>query len=960
MVRGITAAGARRRYAPSAMAGFIGREREVGEIAALARALTAADAAPAVFAMTGEPGVGKSRLLSEAVAIATGARSAAAPIHVVRVTGYEPERTVPLASAQPILGTLLPADAPRPSDRLALFEATHRGLQRRAGLVLAVDDLQWVDEHSLALLHYLARGASTDMIPLGMMLASRPSPRSAAFVAALERLLGPAVRSVELRPLQAGDAVELARRLGAGEHAEDVSRRAGGSPFWIEVLAREAAGGLAEPEGVGQDARRVVTDRLTGASGDAIELVALLTIAGRPLAAADASDVLDWPSTRVEAALRELTDAGVARSGLAGAALVHDLVREAVAAGITTATRTRLHRALSRHLEAAAGSDARLLWEALEHRLAAGEPGVELALRIASAPSRRLLGLDVVAELGRIADLHDTGRGREQRTARRLHRAVATLATELGAHELALTRWEQIVDRSPEGRARAEAALAACREAIMLRDRRARRLLTVAQESIDPEREPRLAIIADAIEAGVVRWLEGDLDAARVPAWRALEAARRRAAAGALDASEREAYLLALQAASDAAMAGMQRSEMLALATEMRTVAGEARDRAVRLQSSWQQGVAEYMSGQLHEAETTLRHVWDEAGRLVLPVLRAEAGYWLGYSLLDLGLAIDARDVLREAAALLDRTGGHLKFNNRIALPLGVAELLTGAWRDGLRLLEADAASLDDPHVRLRVTVELAKWRARLDGPASAPAVIALVESALRDAAAASCRRCTQEAEVVCADAAAIVGDETRAAAALARWEQLRPVEANLFERLHAARARALVERHEDAVRSLRSGIAEADSTDQRLEAAWSLITVADLVAAGDPEAARGALRRAATLAAESGMATLESVARQRARLLGVREWRRSVRRAIPVGDGALTAREREVAEHIAAGESNAEIAAALFLSPRTVDRHVENLLHKLRVPNRAAVVAALRMGSPADDGETSGSIASR
>lgn len=53
-----------------------------------------------------------------------------------------------------------------------------------------------------------------------------------------------------------------------------------------------------------------------------------------------------------------------------------------------------------------------------------------------------------------------------------------------------------------------------------------------------------------------------------------------------------------------------------------------------------------------------------------------------------------------------------------------------------------------------------------------------------------------------------------------------------------------------------------------------------------------------------------------------------------------LTAREREVLAMVAAGATNRAIAAALVLSERTVDRHVSNILAKLRVPSRAAATA--------------------
>jgi DNA-binding NarL/FixJ family response regulator len=53
-----------------------------------------------------------------------------------------------------------------------------------------------------------------------------------------------------------------------------------------------------------------------------------------------------------------------------------------------------------------------------------------------------------------------------------------------------------------------------------------------------------------------------------------------------------------------------------------------------------------------------------------------------------------------------------------------------------------------------------------------------------------------------------------------------------------------------------------------------------------------------------------------------------------------LTARELQVLELVAVGRTNKAIAAELVLSERTVDRHVSNILAKLRVPSRAAATA--------------------
>jgi DNA-binding NarL/FixJ family response regulator len=68
-----------------------------------------------------------------------------------------------------------------------------------------------------------------------------------------------------------------------------------------------------------------------------------------------------------------------------------------------------------------------------------------------------------------------------------------------------------------------------------------------------------------------------------------------------------------------------------------------------------------------------------------------------------------------------------------------------------------------------------------------------------------------------------------------------------------------------------------------------------------------------------------------------------SAGRGGPAGGGApfgLTAREQEVLRLVAAGCGNREIAAELFISPRTASVHVSNILGKLRVTSRGEAAA--------------------
>ena len=79
---------------------------------------------------------------------------------------------------------------------------------------------------------------------------------------------------------------------------------------------------------------------------------------------------------------------------------------------------------------------------------------------------------------------------------------------------------------------------------------------------------------------------------------------------------------------------------------------------------------------------------------------------------------------------------------------------------------------------------------------------------------------------------------------------------------------------------------------------------------------------------------------------------RRSPRERGPAEILGLSAREWEVLELVAAGRSNAEIAEALFISPKTASVHVTHILDKLGVNNRVeAATIAVRVTAGSDPG---------
>jgi DNA-binding NarL/FixJ family response regulator len=114
----------------------------------------------------------------------------------------------------------------------------------------------------------------------------------------------------------------------------------------------------------------------------------------------------------------------------------------------------------------------------------------------------------------------------------------------------------------------------------------------------------------------------------------------------------------------------------------------------------------------------------------------------------------------------------------------------------------------------------------------------------------------------------------------------------------------------------------------------WIRLDLARELATTDRDRAVVELGRLSTVASEQGALTVVELAHQALRALGVRTWRRGA------AGKQLTEREQEIARLIAAGASNPEIAQELFLSRKTVERHLSNVFKKVGVRNRAELAA--------------------
>jgi DNA-binding CsgD family transcriptional regulator len=908
---------------------FVGRAEELEALVDLAGT---SGPGPAAVVVVGEPGSGKSRLLAEA-------RGRSGLAHSFAVVGFESERHVPLAAASGLLralgdveehgaqveAVLFDAAGAAPLEPVRLFEAAHRAFRMFEPSLLVVDDLQWVDELSLALCHYLIRAADESNLNLRVFAASRPGGgRALADALPPER-----VSWIELGPLSREDGVELLRRLDPRldrGHADELWERAQGSPFWLEALAR-AGGGVA---GLGQ----VLTAQLRGAGADAGTLLGLLAVAGRPLPLPDAAVLSEWPPERLDAAIRELVDRGLVVESGGAVRLAHDLIRDAAIAELPEETRRRLHHRLAERLELDAGSDLRRLGRALEHRRAAGLPTFDLALRLARSPQRKLLGPEGLRLLAGLAD--DADPFAEE--ALELREEVASLATDLAEHEEALARWALVADRAEAPLQRASALLEASKAAYALarvddaRDLLARsRQIGAADEVLELEQRTHDGEIRLWLEQ---RALEGPALASEAVA-AADRLAARAGGVSALDARARRAYLAALQLEYEVAVQEDDPETMLRSA-EARAAAARGFDLDSYLAASVAACVPLRWTGQMAEAARRLRSIWAEAHRQILPALAVEAGFWLANTHRSVGELLEAEGIAREAHELAGRAGDVPRARHRIVKIGCDVALERGEPWSALERLERETAAEPNEHQRIAWHGDLARWTARLKGPGAAAAVREQLASGHACAERVGCARCRGDLLLQAAEALARIGDRAAGREMLAAWDL--DVHTDELKALARSHAGALAEEDVTArAERLAEVLARGEDSAFRLDALWVRLDLGLALAdAGDVRAV-DELERAATVARDLGAGTVEELAEHALRSIGVRTWRRSA-----AGE-PLTEREQAVARLVAEGATNREIARVLFLSPKTVERHVSNTFRKVGVRNRAELAARLR-----------------
>lgn len=378
---------------------LVGREAERRALDDLVDAL--ADGTPGVALLIGEAGIGKSTLLRAATA-----RSATGGITVIAGRGDPLTEDRPALALLDALGIDLGTAAGRSVIEAGLTDPAtllvHRILDAldRRGLdgpvLLALDDVQWLDRASLTLIQHLATRPATT--PVGVVAAGR-TPLPGTPLHHLVADLGPHLH--EVGPLAGPEARAVAEhRLGhaVGPRLSATVEEANGNPMLVEAIVDSlVAGGSiaveddrAELRDGGQQAAptQVIADRLAALSPAVLEVVQVAAVTGRRVRVDLLAEVLGRSPLAVVRLIGDSIAGGVLDDRDGEVVFRHDLYREAALATLPTTGREALHVAV-----AAALTDVGApVLEVAEHYALGAQPGNQAAADHLAAAASEVVG----------------------------------------------------------------------------------------------------------------------------------------------------------------------------------------------------------------------------------------------------------------------------------------------------------------------------------------------------------------------------------------------------------------------------------------------------------------------------------------------------------------------------------------------------------------------------------------
>ena len=955
------------------LANLVGR---AAELDALDRALAELDRGrSAALQLVGEPGIGKTRLLAELAARADargflvlfGTASELEhdlPFWVFvealdeYVEGLEPHRLETLdddvrhelALVFPSLSRFVAAsEAALQHERYRSHRAVRELLERLTAakpLVLVLDDLHWADAASVELLGGLLRRPPA--APVLMAMAVRPRQVPERLSAATERAHRQGMLDrVELGALTRAEARELLGEAVDGAAAAALYDESGGNPFYLEQLARSLDrtrdGTAAVPE-------RLLTDlEVPPAVAAALaEELALLSDGARLVleGAAVAGDLFE-PELAAAAAATSEASALEALDELLGLDLVretdvprrfrfrHPLIRRAVYESTPGGWRLSAH-ARSDETLAARGASAAVRAHHVERSARQGDAAAVATLREAGDAVAQRAPAIAAVWFGHALRLLPDAAPAEVRVELLLSRARALVATGQFAagHSALLYSIGLVPADSVALRVRLTTACAGV-EHLLGRHEQAHARLAGAMDGLhDPASHEAAALMIELAMDGFFRmdyelmrkWAERALSTARPVGDRPLaaaavavlafanatsgatpeaEARRSQAAAFVADLTDDE---LALRLDAAANLAGAE------LYLDRYDEAGAHAERAISIGRATGQsefiplpysilGQVKLLRGQLVEAAELLDNAVE--GARLSGNVQALAGNLGNRSFAALA-AGDVEMALATAEECVELTSG---LDQSLVCAAGVA-LAAALYETGDpgRAVDSLIASSGGHELSLIPGV----WRAKgLELLTRCWLALGRGSDAERAAAGAQATAAALRLRM-----AASMGDRAAAAVALDAGDS------------DLAAKRAL------------AAAAAADEVGVPVDAALARTLAGRALAqAGQPERAVTELKHAASGLQACGALRYRGAAERELRRLGHRIHRRTRPGTLDgTGVEALTERELQVARLVVDRRTNPEIAEALFLSPKTVETHMRNILRKLDVSSRVEV----------------------
>jgi DNA-binding CsgD family transcriptional regulator len=337
---------------------IVGRAHELAQLRA---ALVGASAgAGRLVLITGEPGIGKTNLVSAAVAMAGEYATPVATGYAIDDAGMPPlwlwrriARSVPglaevlTPTASPTAGPAALADSA--TARFTMFADAGQALADAAadrGLLVVLEDLQWADRSSLLLLRHVAAELAPTRV---LIVATYRETGSATLTELLPDLVrAEGTRSIRLAGLTSPDIAQWLRLLDFDDtQADKLWARTDGNPLFVRMLVQ--AGPHGEPAGL----RQLVLTQLDRLDGGARELLDAASVLGERIDQPLLTAVTGRSTAQVGAQL----DQAVAQRVLLSTpdtgelSFAHALVRDAVYEQLAPSRRTALHEQAAAALE---------------------------------------------------------------------------------------------------------------------------------------------------------------------------------------------------------------------------------------------------------------------------------------------------------------------------------------------------------------------------------------------------------------------------------------------------------------------------------------------------------------------------------------------------------------------------------------------------------------------------------